>query len=179
MGKPQAAAKPAPDESPIAGKIGDGEAPQDQDPDQLPAIDPEHVPDEDDAGVAEVSEPAATPITSHDAKKVVRTALKALDKLTAILFRIDSTPAAELDDYAATITPAVAEFGDRPGPRFWLMVAALGFAGFIAGRVLEGVRARQSVTSAGTPDVVALGDGGAADSSPGRSGLGAEVVEPD
>lgn len=166
---------PIPDlpDSPVAGNIGDAEP---ADPDQLPAVDAEHLPPEGDAGVdaLEDARPDLRPMPGHEARKVVMAALRALDKLSAVFFRIPSTPASELEEYAAAITPALAHYGENPGPKFWLGVAFLGLGGFIAARVLEGVRLSRGDT--GGPDVAAVSD--ELRSNGERSGLGSDVVDP-
>ncbi len=162
-----------PPASPVVGEISD----QLEDPDKLPAVDAEQLPAVGDEGIdaLETATPDLRPMPSHEARKVVMAALRALDKLSAVFFRLEATPASELEEYAAAITPALAHYGEQPGPKFWLGVAFLGLGGFLAARILEGVRLRRS---AGPDlDVETSTKLGAGAEGP-RSGLGREVKDP-
>lgn len=172
---PKSDPQPKLPDSPVAGQIGDEQL---ENPDELPAADAEQLPPAGDAGVEalESAVPDLRPMPAHEARKVVMAALRALDKLSAVFFRIEATPSSELDEYAAAITPALAHYGEQPGPRFWLGVAFLGLGGFMAARILEGVRLRKAIGP--DPDVETSDKLGAGvDGS--RSGLGREVSDPD
>lgn len=159
--------------SPVVGDI-----PKDlENPDALPAVDAEHLPPAGDSGIdsLESQAPDLRPMPANEARKVVMAALRALDKLSAVFFRLDATPASELEEYAAAITPALAHYGEQPGPKFWLGVAFLGLGGFLAARILEGVRLRRSV---GPDSDVETSEKLGADAEGARSGLGREVSDP-
>lgn len=154
----------------IAGEIGDTL----EEPGGHPAIDPERLPDEADQGtIAADAARDLAPMGNLEARKVVMAALKALDKVTAAAFRLPDTPTAELEEYAAAITPAVASYGHKPGPRFWLGVGFLAFLGFVASRFVAAVRVRQDGTP---PPATAEREPSAAGED--SSGIGREVVEP-
>ena len=155
-----------------------GEIPSLEEPVGHPAIDAERLPEEGDAGT--VTADAATdlaPMANAEARKVVMAALRALDKVTAAAFRLPDTPAAELEEYAAAITPAVASYGHKPGPKFWLGVGLLALAGFVASRLLVAVHIKRGgvTVEAVEEPAPAPGEAPTADSS----GIGRRVVEPD
>lgn len=139
-----------------------------------PAVDTERLPEPGDAGTATADAARdMAPMANAEARKVVMAALKALDKVTAAAFRLPDTPAAELEEYAAAITPAVASYGHKPGPKFWLGVGLLALAGFVASRLLAAVRAKGA--AAAVQEAPAAEETPAGDSS---GVLGRRVVEP-
>ena len=160
-------------DSPVVAEIG-----QLEDPDKIPAVDPEHLPPEGDAGIDALDDqtPDLKPMPEAEARRLVLAWLKSIDKVTAIAFRIDTTPPAELDEYSAAIRPALSYFANRINPKVWVLLSFLSVGGFLAARILEAVRARRSSESGSAEpgQVDTIGD--AAEGA--RSGLGTNVVDP-
>jgi len=165
--KPEPNAAQASPSPAIAGEIQALEEPTGH-----PAIDTEQLPDESDTGTASVDAARdLAPMANAEARKVVMAALKALDKVTAAAFHLPDTPTAELEEYAAAMTPAVASYGHKPGPKFWLGVGFLALLGFVASRFVAAVRRD-------VPDPTTTQEESPPAGSDGASGIGRRVVEP-
>lgn len=131
------------------GKTG-GAEPGVTEPLQEPAVSESDAPAFDDELAPEPA--VIVEVSSPNYHKVVMGVLRGLDRGLSVALRSDRCTESELADVAETIVPAMEVQSPRLGPLFWAVVAGIGFAGFVLGKIVSSRPLPRSATNGDAQD---------------------------